>query len=253
MRFSLCIIIPLYNHGSTIYQTVAALEPYGLPVIVVDDGSDQVTQQALEKVAATFGWVSTLRLPQNVGKGAAVMRGFREAALSGHTHALQVDADGQHDLADIPRFIALAQQHPTALICGRPIYDASAPASRRYGRLITHAWVWVETLSFAIGDSMCGFRLYPLDATVALIDKVSISSRMAFDIEVVVRLYWSGVPVLNVPTRVIYPKGGLSHFNLWRDNLRISCAHTRLVCGMLLRLPLLLWRKLFGATQTLKA
>ena len=252
MKFSPCIIIPLYNHGSTLHRTVAALQPYGLPVIVVDDGSDEATQQALREVATTFPQVQCVRLTQNAGKGAAVMRGFRAAAEVGHTHALQVDADGQHDLTDIPRFIASARQHPRALICGRPIYDASAPASRRYGRLVTHAWVWIETLSLAIGDSMCGFRLYPLEPVVTLIERTRIPVRMAFDIAIVVRLYWMGLPVMNLPTRVIYPEGGISHFRLWRDNWRISCAHTQLVCGMLVRLPLLLWRKLFAPSQRLE-
>lgn len=250
--FAPCIIIPLYNHGSTLHRTLTGLQPYGVPVIVVDDGSDQATQLTLQQVLKDFRQVRAVRLPQNQGKGAAVMRGFREAIASGYTHALQIDADGQHDLADIPDFLAWAQRYPDALLCGQPIYDASAPASRRYGRLITHVWVWIETLSFAIGDSMCGFRLYPLQPTVHLIDQTAIASRMAFDIEIVVHLYWLGLPILNLPTRVIYPEGGISHFHLWRDNWRISCAHSRLVCGMLLRLPQLLWRKLRGIRQVLK-
>lgn len=249
--FSPCIIIPLYNHGSTLHQTILELQPYGVPVIVVDDGSTQETQQALQNVVTNFNWVRAIRLPENGGKGAAVMRGFREADAAGYTHALQVDADGQHDLSDIPRFLGLAKCYPQALLCGKPIYDASAPASRRYGRLITHVWVWIETWSFAIADSMCGFRVYPLKPTVALIDRMRLPTRMAFDIAIVVRLYWLGLPILNMPTRVIYPQDGISHFHLWRDNWRISCAHGRLVCGMLIRFPKLLWRKLFGASQTL--
>lgn len=240
-----CVVIPIYNHKDTIGAVVARLEPYGMPLFVIDDGSDAGTQAVLGEVAARHPLARIFRLPQNGGKGAAVMRGFREAYRAGFTHALQIDADGQHDVADVQRFVDRSRARPEAVIAGQPIYDASAPASRRYGRLATHVWVWIETLSLAIGDSMCGFRLYPLAPTIALVDRITIPTRMDFDIEIMVRLFWQGVPMENVPTRVIYPAGGLSHFDLWRDNLRISRMHTRLFFGMLQRLPLLLWRKRF--------
>lgn len=245
MSFRPCVVIPIYNHGATIARVVDRLTPYGLPIFIVDDGSDAATQAALTDLAASQPLVRHFRLPQNGGKGAAVMRGMREAHRADFTHALQVDADGQHDIADVPRFVDAARARPEAVIAGRPIYDASAPASRRYGRLATHVWVWIETLSLAIGDSMCGFRLYPLAPTLALIDRAAIPTRMDFDIEIIVRLFWMGVPVENIATRVIYPEDGLSHFDLWRDNVRISKMHTRLFFGMLPRLPLLLWRKFF--------
>jgi len=245
MSFAPAFVVPIYNHGDTIADVANRLAVHGLPIFIVDDGSNTVTQETLAALAAAQPLVQLSRLPQNSGKGAAVMHGLRQALASGRTHALQVDADGQHDLADVPRFIEQSRAHPEAIVTGRPLYDASAPASRRYGRYVTHFWVWVETLSFAIGDSMCGFRLYPLAPTVALIDSCRIPSRMDFDTEIVVRLFWMGLPVINLETRVVYPAGGLSHFQLWRDNLRISWMHTRLCAGMLLRLPLLLWRKLF--------
>lgn len=248
MKFSACIIIPLYNHGSTLYQTITQIEPYELPVIVIDDGSDQDTQQAVQRVINQFPWVRSVRLEKNSGKGAAVMRGFSEAYQEGYTHALQIDADGQHQFADIPKFLQAAQRYPQALVCGQPIYDASAPASRLYGRKLTQFWVWIETLSFAIRDAMCGFRFYPITAALQA-SRHTAAQRMAFDIEIAVRMYWSGLPVINIPTQVIYPEQGISHFHLWRDNWQISCTHTRLVIGMLLRLPLLLWRKLFGPRQ----
>ncbi len=251
--FAPCILIPLYNHGSTIYRTVEQLQAYALPIIIVDDGSNAATQAALQKVLQDFKSVLAVRLEQNSGKGMAVLQGFRTAASHGYTHALQVDADGQHYLPDIPRFLAAARTHPHALICGQPIYDASAPAGRRYGRWITHVWVWIETLSLAIGDSLCGFRFYPLPPVLHLIGRTAIQARMSFDTDIAVRLYWQGVPVMNLETRVIYPEDGLSHFNLLRDNLRISKTHARLVLGMLLRLPLLLWRKVFSPSQRLKA
>jgi glycosyltransferase involved in cell wall biosynthesis len=238
-----CVVVPIYNHGHTIRATIAAIARCGLPVYLVDDGSDAPTQEELARLDADFPLLRRARLEHNSGKGAAVMHGFALALADGMTHALQIDADGQHDAADIPLFLARAAAHPDAVVCGAPVFDASIPKGRLYGRYITHFWVWIETLSFAIRDSMCGFRLYPLAATCALMQSASLPRRMDFDTAIVVRLVWRGVPVENVPTRVIYPPGGLSHFRMLRDNLRISLMHTVLVCGMLPRLPLLLWRK----------
>ena len=241
--FRPCIVIPVYNHPVAIRGTVANLLPHGLPVYLVDDGSDQATQDALSRIRAEFPLVRASRLPRNRGKGAAVMSGMKLAFGDGMTHALQIDADGQHDAADVPRFVARAAARPDALICGAPVYDGSAPRLRQYGRYVNHAWVWVETLSFAIRDSMCGFRLYPLAAACALIADETVPEHMDFDTAMAVRLAWRGVPVENLRTRVIYPTGGVSHFDMVRDNLRITRTHARLVCGMLARLPLLLWRK----------
>lgn len=243
MVFRPCLLIPIYNHGQCIRRTVARLARHGLTVFVVDDGSNPDTQQALDALIEEFGEVRLLRRPVNGGKGAAVMDGMRAAHDLGFSHALQIDADGQHDPDDVPRFLELGARHPEALVCGQPIYDESMPLGRRYGRHITHFWVGVELLGAGGADSMCGFRLYPLNATCALIDEVSIPTRMDFDIEILVRLAWRGVPLFNVPTKVIYPDDGVSHFDLLRDNVRISWMHTRLVFGMLWRLPSLLWRK----------
>ena len=244
MSIQACLLIPIYNHWRSIRPTVERLAVYGLPIYVVDDGSDALTQDTLTALAADCALVRLLRLPQNEGKGAAVMRGMREALRAGFTHALQIDADGQHETADVPRFLAAGAASPGAVVCGRPIYDASVPRGRLYGRYVTHFWVCVETLSFSVSDSMCGFRLYPLAPTCALIDRVRIPTRMDFDIEILVRLIWAGVGSINVDTRVIYPPDGLSHFDMLRDNLRISRMHTRLSLGMLPRAPALLWRKI---------
>ncbi|WJF91334.1 glycosyltransferase [Paraburkholderia bonniea] len=247
MSFSVCLVIPIYNHKEAITETVARLQPHGLPLIIVDDGSDAATQDVLAKLAERVrheaGALTLLRLPRNGGKGAAVIAGLRAARRMGYTHALQIDADGQHDAADVPRFVAAAREQPDAVILGQPVFDASVPKSRLYGRYMTHVWVWIETLSFTIRDSMCGFRLYPLDAACALIDAVKLPQRMAFDISVLVRLHWRGVAFHGIPTRVTYAPDGVSHFDVLWDNVRISAAHARLVAGMLLRLPLLLARK----------
>jgi glycosyltransferase involved in cell wall biosynthesis len=242
--FKPVVVIPVYNHPDTIGGMVEAVLAQGLRCILVDDGSEPrcaAVLDALERAHA--GQVSLVRLPHNEGKGGALMAGLREASRQGHTHAVQIDADGQHDAKDIPRFLERAQAHPHAVICGSPLYDSSVPKGRLYGRYATHVWVWINTLSFAIRDSMCGFRVYPLGATVALIDSVKIGKRMDFDPEVLVRLFWRGVQVVNQPTRVNYPKDGISHFRLGRDNLLISRMHATLFVGMLLRAPLLLWRK----------
>ncbi|HUB92127.1 MAG TPA: glycosyltransferase family 2 protein [Dyella sp.] len=239
--FRPCALIPIYNHKDTITATVAALHAHGLPVVIVDDGSNDATRAVLGGLVAPD--VQVIRLARNGGKGRAITAGLIAARDADFTHALQIDADGQHDVADVPRFLAEGCADTTALVCGQPIYDRSVPRARLYGRYVTHVFVWLETLSFMLRDSMCGYRLYPLEATCAEIDRAPLPARMDFDTEVAVRLIWRGVPVRNLPTRVIYPENGLSHFHMLHDNLRISAMHTRLLLGMLPRAPGLLWRK----------
>lgn len=243
-RFTPCALIPIYNHGSTIARTVRELLAHGLPVVVVDDGSDAATRAVLDTLAHEEPGMRLIRLPSNQGKGRALEAGLRAARDAGHTHALQIDADGQHDTADVPRFLAESRADPRAMVCGRPLYDDSVPRGRLYGRYVTHVCVWIETLSLDIQDSMCGYRLYPLEAACAELDRARVPARMDFDTEIAVRLFWRGVPVRNLTTRVTYPENGLSHFRMLRDNVRISAMHTRLLLGMLPRAPRLLWRRL---------
>lgn len=242
MNFRPCLVVPAYNPGPALDRTLEALLATGLPVFLQDDGSDGATQARLARLQA-HPHLRLARWEENQGKGRAVCALLRRAHEAGFTHALQIDADGQHDPEAIPRFLALGEAHPDAVIAGVPCYDRSVPPARRYGRFVTHAWVWLETLSTAIGDSLCGFRLYPLAPTVALLDRVRLPARMDFDTAIIVRLHWEGLPVLNAPVRVTYPEDGVSHFRLFRDNLRLARLHTGLVCGMLLRLPRLLARK----------
>ena len=241
--FRPCVLIPCYNHGAMIASVLSRLAPFGLPCLVVDDGSDAVTRQELERLAAEQPQMTLVRLAQNAGKGAAVIRGLEECARTGYTHAVQVDADGQHAIEDIPKLLALAERHPDALISGQPIYDDSIPRSRLYGRWITHVWVWIETLSLQLKDSMCGFRVYPVSPTLRLAAREPLGKRMDFDTEVMVRLYWQGNTSVFLPTRVTYPQDGLSHFDALKDNVRISLMHTRLFFGMLPRMPGLLFRR----------
>jgi len=242
--FDPIIVIPVYEHGEAIGGVVGHLRPHGLPILLVDDGSGPACAEVLRGLAEAHpDQVSLLRLDTNQGKGGAVMAGLREAGRRGHGHALQIDADGQHDAADVPRFVDAGRTRPDAVINGRPVYDRSVPTGRLVGRYATHVWVWINTLSFDIADSMCGFRVYPLAPTLALLARTRIGRRMDFDTEVLVRLHWAGVPVLNLPTRVTYPDDGVSHFRLWRDNVMISAMHARLFFGMLVRLPRLLLGK----------
>ena len=241
--FRPCVLIPCYNHGAMMAKVLSRLAPFGLPCLVVDDGSDEQTRRILERLAAGQPQVTLVRLAQNAGKGAAVIKGLEESARAGYTHAVQVDADGQHAIEDIPKMLALAERHPEALISGQPIYDDSIPRSRLYGRWITHVWVWIETLSLQLKDSMCGFRVYPVSPTLRLAARETLGKRMDFDTEVMVRLYWQGNTSYFLPTRVTYPPDGLSHFDALKDNVRISLMHTRLFFGMLPRMPGLLFRR----------
>lgn len=241
--FRPCAVIPIYNHGATVGAVVAALRQMGLPCILVDDGSDAACAALLDALAAES--VTVLHRPANGGKGAAVHDGMCQAAMSSYTHALQIDADGQHDLGDVQTLLARSRAEPDALICGRPVYGADAPRARLYGRWITRVWVWINTLSCDIPDAMCGFRIYPLARSLPAMSKAG--RRMDFDIGIVVRLHWAGVPMRWIATRVRYPEGSISHFRMLADNVLISRMHARLFFGMLLRSPLLLLRKLRSA------
>jgi len=239
-----CALVPVYDHERAVGVTIASLRTTGLAVMLVDDGSGPPCAAELRRIAAADPGVHLIRLAENQGKGAAVMAGLRAAADAGFTHALQIDADGQHDSSDVPRFVAAAVAEPRAVICGRPVFDASIPRSRRYLRYLTHAMVWLNTLSFDIPDSMCGLRVYPLSIVLPVIAAKPPGSRMDFDVEVLVRLHWKGVTMRWIPTRVRYARDGVSHFRLVRDNWLITAMHTRLFFGMLRRAPALIARRL---------
>jgi glycosyltransferase involved in cell wall biosynthesis len=237
-----CIIIPVYNHHRSMVAVTAALKKLDLHCFYIDDGSEPVCRQSLQEIAGKEDWISLHRLEPNQGKGAAVCKGLQLAFDQGFTHALQIDADGQHDLNDIPQFIRTAQTFPEAVVTGARVADGIS-AARHYGRKLTDGLVWLQTLSFEIKDSMCGFRLYPLASTLQLLAQQSVGQRMDFDTDILVRLYWRNIAIKQVSTRVIYREGIPSHFNMLRDNLRITRMHTLLVLGMLIRLPSLLARK----------
>ena len=242
--FKPCVVIPVYNHEQAVGAVVQGVLAQKLPCILVDDGSGRECADVLAALAANAAEkIILIRHPVNRGKGSAVLAGARYAAQAGYSHVLQIDADGQHRVADIPRFLEHAAGHPEALIVGCPEYDASAPALRLWARYLTHLWVSINTLSRQIKDSMCGFRVYPLAPLIELDRRQKLGARMNFDIEVVVRLYWAGIEIINVPTPVVYPEKVISHFRGWSDTLLISRVHATLFFGMLLRLPMLLARK----------
>lgn len=231
-----CALIPVYNHHDSLPRLVDALRAQSLPVILVDDGSNDITAETIDTLAAADTRVTVLRHTENRGKGAAFLTGLEAAAKAGYTHVLQIDADGQHDPEQAGLLLDLANADEQALVSGMPAYDASVPAVRYYGRWITHLLVWLETWSREIKDSMCGYRVYPVAATLAAFANQPVGRRMDFDTEIMVRLFLSGTPVRFLPVDVRYPTDGLSNFRMLRDNLRMTWLHLRLLAGMPIRL-----------------
>ncbi len=234
-----CALIPIHDHGTTIAEVVAGLAPSGIPCLVVDDGSGLETRQLLERLAGEQRFVEVLHRTSNGGKGKALKTGYRAAVDRGFTHVVQLDADGQHDPRDVPRFLDAMRARPDALVLGVPIFDASAPRARILARQISRVLVWLACRSRVVPDPLCGFRGIPLQPTVALLDREPTGDWMDFDPELAVRLVWEGLPVVGVPTRVVYRAGGLSHFSLSRDYPRLARLYARLLVGAFRRAPAL--------------
>jgi glycosyltransferase involved in cell wall biosynthesis len=245
------VLIPTYNAGAKVLETVQTALQHWSPVWVVVDGStDGTGEQLLEMASGTPG-LKVMVLERNQGKGAAVLHGLVQAQTAGFTHVLTMDSDGQHPAHLIPSFMQTSQKHPACMILGKPVFDASAPALRVQGRKISNAWANLETLWMGIGDSLYGFRVYPIVPLLNIMHHQLWMRRFDFDIEAAVRLCWKGVwPInLDAPVRYLTPEeGGVSHFNYWRDNALLTWMHTRLVLGFLVRLPLLLIRR-FGTAR----
>lgn len=242
---NLCAIIPTYRHTTGLGHLTQELRIFCNTVLIVDDGNAGIDRERIAILHAPQDGIEVLRREVNGGKGAAMQHGFVEAIARGYSHALQIDADGQHDVGDVFRFIEAARRHPEAMVCGQAIFDDTAPRMRKYARYLTHACVWLETLSFDIADSMCGIRVYPLHAVQNVIGKFRLGERMDFDSEIAVRLHWAGTPVINLPTRVLYPPANCSNFRMLRDNILISSMHARLLCQLPYRIArkyLNLWR-----------
>jgi glycosyltransferase involved in cell wall biosynthesis len=241
------VLIPSYNTGPRVLETLAEARRFWEPVWVVVDGSGDGSEDALVRMAAGDRGLRVLIRDVNGGKGAAVLDGLREAHALGFTHALTMDADGQHAAGAIPEFMALSVAHPEAMILGVPVFAADAPRLRVVGRRLSNGWANLETLWQGIGDSLFGFRVYPIAPLLAVMQRTRWMRRFDFDPEAAVRLCWQGVPVINRPAPVRYfrrEEGGVSHFRYARDNALLTFMHTRLMLGFLMRLPMLLARRL---------
>lgn len=226
------IVIPFYNHFEQFLSFYPLVERKGIPIVVINDGSNCEQSKKISELCKLRGFFY-LENKRNEGKGYSVITALNWALDNGFSHALQIDADGQHCADDIDIFITKSKENTEAIICGNPVYDASAPKSRLKGREITKFWVKLETCNVDIGDSLCGFRVYPLPRVKPLLSSLKFM-RMGFDTEGIVKFVWDGIKVINVPTKVIYPKDGLSHFRVIYDNLLLMSLHTHLCCLLLM-------------------
>ena len=243
----LCVLIPSYNSGPLLRQTLTGVLDVWDDVFVVIDGSTDGSDVGIEDLEnGTLSRLRVHRLPANQGKGSAVLQGITLAGDEGFTHALTMDADGQHPADHIARFMAAGKAHPEALVLGKPVFEATAPSLRVQGRKISNGWANLETCWWGIHDSLFGMRLYPIKPLKKVFSETRFARRFDFDPEVAVRLCWKGVPVINLPTPVKYlsaEEGGISQFRYLRDNALLTSMHIRLVIGFLLRLPILLLRR----------
>ena len=240
------VIIPSYNTGPKVYETVGAARAHWSPVWVVVDGSTDGTAEGLRRLADGDAGLHLIVLPRNQGKGSAVLAGLEAARAAGFTHALTMDSDGQHPTDLIPQFMERSARHPDAMVLGKPVFDASAPLLRVRGRRISNGWTDLETLFAGIGDSLYGFRVYPIVPLMAVMRHQPWMRRFDFDTEAVVRLAWRGVAPINLPAPVKYltaAEGGVSHFRYGRDNALLTWMHTRLMLEFVCRLPVLAWKR----------
>lgn len=236
-------VIPVYRHGSTLEDVVKSLLPYKLPIIVVDDGNEAEEAALIAQVAERHSEVIIVKHAKNGGKGAAMTSAVRKAQELGFTHVFQIDADGQHDVSCCGFFLDAAQKNQETLICGYPLYDSSAPVLRLNGRKFSNAWARFVSWNYRIVDSLCGCRIYPVKPYSELLrHHAVIDSRMGYDADILVRLLWKGVKLISLPVKVTYAKDGVSNFRMVRDNVHISVTYARLCVGMILRLPILVFR-----------
>ncbi len=240
------LLIPSYNTGPRVYETVHAARAHWNPVWVVTDGSTDGTPVVLREMAAADPGLQLIALPTNAGKGAAVLHGLNAARAAGFTHALAMDSDGQHPAELISTFMQASMARPEVMVLGRPVFDASAPRLRVLGRRVSNWWTRLETLGAGIDDSLYGFRVYPIADLIAVMRRQPWMRRFDFDTEAVVRLAWRGVKPLNMAAPVRYltvEEGGVSHFRYGRDNVLLTWMHLRLMLEFALRMPMLLWRR----------
>jgi glycosyltransferase involved in cell wall biosynthesis len=240
------VLMPSFNPGPGVVATVRSARAAWCPVWVVVDGSDDGSAEQLQALADADAGVRVIVLGRNGGKGAAVLHGMRLASQQGYTHALTMDSDGQHPPQSIGEFMARSAAKPDCMILGMPQFDADAPPVRVRGRRISNWWANLETLGMGVGDSLFGFRVYPIGPLLKIWEHQRWMRRFDFDPEAAVRLCWAGVRPVNVPAPVRYfsrDAGGVSHFRYVRDNALLSWMHVRLMVEFILRLPQLLRRR----------
>jgi len=250
MSSSHIVLLPSYNPGKRVYETVRSARQNWNPVWVIIDGSTDGSEAILQAMALEDIGLRVIHLLKNQGKGAAVLHGLHLAFAEGYTHVLTMDSDGQHPAELISTFMTESMKHPSAMILGKPIFDANAPNIRVQGRKLSNWWANVETLWAGIGDSLFGFRVYPISPLIKVMRFQPWMRHFDFDPEAVIRLSWRGVKVINLPAPVRYfsiDEDGVSHFRYLRDNILLTWMHTRLFIGFLLRLPLLLARRLLNS------
>lgn len=238
-----CLLVPHYNHLDQFERFLPRLMETGLPLIVIDDGSEVVQRAGLEKILQSSAEHHLVSHSNNQGKGAAFFTGLGKARSLGFSHVIQIDADGQHDVKSIGKMLALAAEQEDAIVSGLPVFDSSIPAVRLWGRKITLYLSRLEAMSADIEDAMCGFRVYPVEEISALYEAHAIGKGMDFDADILVKAAWFGLPLLYVPTPVIYQQNGVSHFHYLSDNLVMIGLHIRLLLGALLRMPQWLRRR----------
>jgi glycosyltransferase involved in cell wall biosynthesis len=243
------VLIPSYNPGDKVLQTVEQARQYWNPVWVVVDGSTDGSDHKLLAMSQLDSGLRILVLPENQGKGGAVLYGAQIAAQAGFSHLLAMDSDGQHPAQLIPQFMAASLGDSNALVLGKPVFEANAPRIRVYGRKISNWWANLETLWQGIGDSLYGFRVYPIQPLIQQMTQSRWMRRFDFDVELVVRLCWAGLKPVNIDAPVKYfsaDEGGVSHFKYGRDNILLTGMHIRLFVAFMLRLPVLIFRRVFG-------
>jgi glycosyltransferase involved in cell wall biosynthesis len=236
----ICLLIPHYEHSDAIGSLLRRLEPHGLPCVLVDDGSSEHARRILRALAQQHAWVDIVWRETNGGQGAAKRSGYHHAVSRGFTHAVEIDADGQHDTDDIPLFVQAMRDNPSAVVFGEPEFGDDAPSVRVWGRQLSRGLVWLACGSMAVADPLCGYRGMPLVAALEVERTSHTGDRMTHDPEFAVRLYRAGLPILNIPTHVSYPEDGVSHFDMVRDNLELAATYARLLAELPLAAPWIL-------------
>lgn len=234
---SYCLAVPHYNHYQSFAAFLPKLNSLGLDCIIVDDGSDNDQLNRLEELLCNYPKITLLKHGYNRGKGAAILTAANHARQVKHSHIIQIDADGQHNIEDVQKLISHSKANPQKIVSGAPYFDETAPKARVYGRKVTSFWVALETLSFDIKDSLCGFRVYPLKEFEIIFDNYHIGKRMTFDTDILVKSHWEGINTDFIDTKVIYIEDNVSHFHYLRDNLLLIKLHARLMLGMCIRIP----------------